>query len=328
MMTKADTAQAAVAWDSHDDVRMTVTGKETVADGVVRLTLECHREIPEWRPGAHIDLVLGDDLIRQYSLCGDPADRSRLQVAVLREPDGRGGSRRIHDMLAVGAEIGVRGPRNNFAQVPASEFLFVAGGIGITPLIPMIDQARAQGTPWRLLYGGRTRSTMAFVDDLESRDPEAVQVRPQDEFGLLDLASALDELPSGAAVYCCGPEPLLQAIEAAVAERPHLDLHVERFVARDQDSDAVDTAFEVELHRSGAVLQVEAGASLLATLTAAGVGLDFSCQEGTCGTCETKVLDGVPDHRDSLLTDDEKAANDVMFPCVSRCLSRRLVLDL
>lgn len=328
MMTKADPAQAAVAWAAHDDVKMTVAGKESLADGVVRLTLECDREIPAWGPGAHIDLVLGDDLIRQYSLCGAPHDHSRLQVAVLREPEGRGGSRQIHDTLAVGDQIGVRGPRNNFPQVEAPEFLFVGGGIGITPLIPMIDEVRAQGTPWALLYGGRTRSSMAFVDELEARDPVAVQIRPQDEFGLLDLGASLDALPSGAAVYCCGPEPLLQAIEAAVAERPHLDLHVERFVAREQDPGTVDTDFEVELHLSGQVLQVAATDTLLATLTKAGVDLDFSCQEGTCGTCETNVIEGIPDHRDSLLTDDEKAANDVMFPCVSRCLSRRLVLDL
>ncbi|MFC5747207.1 PDR/VanB family oxidoreductase [Actinomadura rugatobispora] len=321
-------AQAAVAGDARREARMIVAAKELLASDVVQLTLVADRELPEWRPGAHIDLVLGDGLVRQYSLCGDPADRTRLQVAVLREPAGRGGSRYVHDRLAVGDEIGVRGPRNNFPQVPASGYLFVAGGIGITPLIPMIEAARAQGVSWHLLYGGRTRSSMAFVDRLQGLDAAAVEIRPQDEFGMLDLDSALDAAPADTAVYCCGPEPLLRAIEGAVAERPRLRLHLERFSAPERDPDAADTAFEVELRRSGQVLQVDAGTPLLDTLTAAGADIDFSCREGTCGTCETRVIAGVPDHRDSLLTGEEKAANDVMFPCVSRCLSRRLVLDL
>ncbi|MGI5200240.1 PDR/VanB family oxidoreductase [Spirillospora sp. CA-108201] len=328
VMTRDVNARAAAAWDAREGVRVTVAAKESLAKDVAGLTLVADREIPEWRPGAHIDLLLGDGLERQYSLCGDPADRIRLQIAVLREPAGRGGSRQVHDRLAVGDEIGVRGPRNNFPLVPAPGYLFVAGGIGITPILPMIEAARAQGVPWRLLYGGRTRSSMAFTDRLLECGPVAVQIRPEDEFGLLDIVSALDAAPAGTAVYGCGPEPLLRAVEAAVAERPGLHLHLERFTPRERDPDAVDTAFEVELRRSGRVLRVAAGTSLLDTLTEAGAEIDFSCREGTCGTCETGVLDGVPDHRDSLLTDEEKAANDVIFPCVSRCLSRRLVLDL
>ncbi|HLU28253.1 ferredoxin-NADP reductase [Actinomadura hallensis] len=328
VMTEDVAARAAVAGDGGDDVRMTVAAKELLTSDIVQLTLVADREVPEWEPGAHIDLVLGDGLVRQYSLCGDPADRGRLQVAVLREPGGRGGSRHVHDVLAVGDEVGVRGPRNNFPLEPAPGYLFVAGGVGITPLVPMIEAVHARGVPWRLLYGGRTRSSMAFADRLTELDPAAVQLRPQDEFGLLDLDSALDAVPADTAVYCCGPEPLLRAMEQAVAERPPLRLRLERFTPVEPDPDAVDTAFEVELHRSGRVIQVAADATLLDALTEAGVDIDFSCREGTCGTCETDVLDGVPDHRDSLLTDEEKAANDVMFPCVSRCLSRRLVLDL
>ncbi|MFG1858295.1 PDR/VanB family oxidoreductase [Actinomadura geliboluensis] len=328
VMTKDVTARTAAAWDAREGVRMTVAAKESLAKDVVGLALVADGEIPEWRPGAHIDLLLGDGLERQYSLCGDPADRTRLRIAVLRDPAGRGGSWHVHDRLAVGDEVGVRGPRNNFPLVPAPGYLFVAGGIGITPLLPMIEEARAEGVPWRLLYGGRTRSSMAFADRLLERGPASVQIRPEDEHGLLDLGSALDAAPAGTAVYGCGPEPLLRAMQAAVAERPGLHLHLERFSAVEPDPDAVDTAFEVELRRSGRVLRVPAGTSLLDTLNEAGADIVFSCREGTCGTCETGVLDGVPDHRDSLLTDEEKAANDVMFPCVSRCLSRRLVLDL
>ncbi|WP_439031523.1 PDR/VanB family oxidoreductase [Gordonia terrae] len=314
----------------HDKLR--VDAKDIEADGVVSLTLvdPDGRPLPAWDPGAHLDLILGDDLIRQYSLCGDVNDRDRLRVAVLREPESRGGSRRVHDDLAVGDLVAVKGPRNNFPLVEAPSYLFVAGGIGITPIRPMIDEVDAQGAEWTLLYGGRTAAGMAFGTSLAQQHPDRVQLRPQDEHGLLDLGSAIAGASAGTAVYCCGPEPLLVAIEAVCATRPDIELHIERFTPKRSAvaTDSTDETFDVVLERSGRTVTVPPGRSVLDALLDDGADVDFSCREGTCGTCEQVVLDGVPDHRDSVLSDDEQAANDCMMICVSRSRSPRLVLDL
>ena len=307
--------------------------KEIVAEGVARLTLRRAdgAELPVWAPGAHVDLVLGDGLTRQYSLCGDPAERAVLQVAVLREPDGRGGSAYVHDVLAVGDTVHVRGPRNHFALTPARRYVFVAGGIGITPILPMIAAADAAGVDWHLFYGGRTRASMAFRAELQEAHPGRVTVHPQDEHGLLDLATILSEPGTDAqdvAVYCCGPEPLLAAVEDRCASWPHGALHLERFAPKAGATDGPRTSFEVELAQSGTVLSVPEDRSILDVVESSGIQVLSSCQEGTCGTCETGVLSGTPDHRDSVLTDDEQAANDTMMICVSRSCSARLVLDL
>ncbi|MEU4766387.1 PDR/VanB family oxidoreductase [Actinosynnema sp. NPDC023794] len=306
---------------AHGEFDVLVERKELIADGVARLSLRHPRgePLPAWEPGAHVDLVLGPDLVRQYSLCGDPADRSTLQVAVLHEPSGRGGSRYVHSTLSEGSAVHVRGPRNQFPLVAAERYLFVAGGIGITPIVPMIRAVAGRGASWRLLYGGRTRSSMAFVGDLRDRYGDRVVVRPQDETGLLELDSFL---AADAEVYCCGPEPLLAAVE----QRSPARLHVERF--RPKAVEGERTSFEVELARSGRTLAVPEDESILDAVEEAGVTVLSSCREGTCGTCETGVLEGVPDHRDSVLDDEERAACDVMMICVSRSRSRRLVLDL
>jgi len=307
--------------------------KEAVADGVVLLTLRRAdgADLPRWEPGAHVDLVLSDGLTRQYSLCGDPAERSVMQVAVLREPAGRGGSAHVHDVLAEGATVHVRGPRNHFPLAGAGRYVFIAGGIGITPILPMVAAADAAGADWHLVYGGRTRSSMAFLDQLERRYPGKVDVRPMDEVGLLDLPAILAEPGSDAAdvaVYCCGPEALLIAVEQECTRWPHGALHVERFAPKAGATDGPRDSFEVELAQSGTTLTVPADRSILEVVEESGLQVLSSCQEGTCGTCETGVLDGVPDHRDSVLTDDEHAANDTMMICVSRSCSARLVLDL
>ncbi|ONI84007.1 oxidoreductase [Saccharothrix sp. ALI-22-I] len=301
--------------------------KEVVADGVVRLTLR-HPDgepLPAWEPGAHLDLVLGPDLVRQYSLCGDPADRSVFEVAVLHEPAGRGGSRHVHEQLATGSTLRIRGPRNNFPLVPAERYLFIAGGIGITPIVPMLAAVHERGADWRLLYGGRTRSSMAFVAQLREQYGDRVIVAPQDETGLLDLDSFVSSEAPETAVYCCGPEPLLTAVEQRL---PPGRAHVERFTPKAGADSGERTSFEVELAQSGRTLVVPEDKSILHTLEEAGVTVLSSCQEGTCGTCETGVLEGVPDHRDSLLSEEEKQACDVMMICVSRSCGPRLVLDL
>jgi ferredoxin-NADP reductase len=307
-----------------------VDGKELVADGVMLLTLRDPdgRPLPDWEPGAHLDLFLPDDLTRQYSLCGDPADQSRLRVAVLREPAGRGGSRYVHDELAEGQWIQARGPRNHFPLAPAKRYLFLAGGIGITPILPMVEQVAGSGAEWRLVYGGRTRASMAFREHLLATHPEHVTIHPQDEAGLLDLPGLLAEPDEDTAVYCCGPEPLLAAVEEHCAGWPDGALHTERFSAKPGAADGPAESFEVELAQSGTTLVVPADRSILDVVEESGVPVLSSCQEGTCGTCETAVLSGTPAHRDSILTDQERSANEVMMICVSRACSPRLVLDL
>ncbi|MGS2644491.1 2Fe-2S iron-sulfur cluster-binding protein [Streptosporangium sp. LJ11] len=303
-----------------------VATKTQVADGVVALTLE-HRSggrLPDWTPGAHVDLILPNGLTRQYSLCGDRWDPRTYRIGVLREPEGRGGSAYVHDVLAEGETVAIGGPRNNFPLVPSERYLFVAGGIGITPLLPMIYQAELLNTDWHLLYGGRTRASMAFADEL-ARYGDRVTLAPQDERGLLGLP----ERPApGTRVYCCGPVGLLEAVERRAAHWPAGSLRTERFTAKNVGAPARDEPFEVELRRSGLSVTVAPGQSVLQAINDAGVGVLSSCRQGLCGTCETGVLEGVPDHRDALLEDAERAAGDCMFVCVSRSRSDRLVLDL
>jgi ferredoxin-NADP reductase len=296
---------------------------------VVALTLRGtgDQPLPAWEPGAHVDLVLDGAPTRQYSLCGDPADHSGYRLGILRDPEGRGSSLFVHDRLQVGDTVRVRGPRNNFPLVASPRYLFVAGGIGITPILPMIRAAEAAGADGRLVYGGRRRASMAFLDEL-ARHGDLVTICPQDETGLLDLDALLGTPQPDTLVYCCGPEPLLAAVEQRCAAWPPQSLHVERFAPRPQAEPVRTTAFEVVLQQSGLTLTVPPDRSILGVVEDAGVGVLSSCAEGTCGTCETTVLDGVPDHRDSVLDETERQANDCMMICVSRSCTERLVLDL
>lgn len=316
-----------VASEYEADVR--VAAKQVEADGVVSLMLEevGGHALPAWRAGAHVDLVLGDAPTRQYSLCGDPGERSSYRLGVLRDPNGRGSSRYVHDDLQVGDVVRVRGPRNNFALRPAASYLFVAGGIGITPILTMVAEAERAGVPWRLAYGGRRRASMAFLDEL-ARYGDRVSVLPEDETGLLDLAGLIASAAPDAAVYCCGPEPLLRAVEEQCGTPGSPVLHLERFAPKDQGEPVLAEAFEVHLAQSDLTLTIPPDRSIISVAEEAGVGVMYSCSEGTCGTCETPVIEGVPDHRDSILTDDERASNACMMICVSRSCTPRLVLDL
>ncbi|GAA3956027.1 PDR/VanB family oxidoreductase [Streptomyces marokkonensis] len=308
------------------EAELVVDRRETAADGVLSLALRhpLGEPLPVWEPGAHIDVVVGPGLERQYSLCGDPAGRAVWRIAVLREAGGRGGSAYVHDELEVDAKVRVRGPRNHFRLEPAARYRFVAGGIGITPILPMLAAAEQAGAEWSLLYGGRTRNSMAFVGEL-GRYGDRVTIAPEDESGLLDLAPVLDDVPEGTLVYCCGPGPLLDAVEARC---PAGILRVERFRPKEAEPGGTDTGFEVVLARSGRTVAVPPGRSVLDAVRTAAVEVLYSCTEGTCGTCETDVLEGEPDHRDAVLTDEERAAGETMLICVSRCRGRRLVLDL
>jgi cytochrome P450/ferredoxin-NADP reductase len=314
---------------------LVVASATTVADSVLelRLTDRLGASLPPWTPGAHVDLVLGDgnggSLVRQYSLCGDPADASSYTVAVLREQESRGGSAYVHGELAGGGSVVVRGPRNHFPLVAAPRYRFIAGGIGITPILPMIAEAEASGADWHLTYGGRTRASMAYTGRLEQYG-DRVTLAPQDETGLLDLATILGDPEPGTLVYCCGPEALLGAVERTCNEAwPAGALHVERFAARAVETPAGgERSFELVLAGSGITLQVPPDRSVFEVIESAGVSVLGSCMEGICGTCEQAVLEGEVDHRDSILYDAERAAHDAMMVCVSRCRSDRLVLDL
>jgi ferredoxin-NADP reductase len=314
--------------DTQDKDTLVLISKEVAAEGVVVLELSRADggRLPDWTPGAHIDVILEGGAVRQYSLCGDPADTGRYRIGVLREPDGRGGSHYIHDRLQVGDRVGFGGPRNNFALVPSPRYSFIAGGVGITPLLPMLRMADQIGSDWRLLYLGRDRRTMAFIDELplDSR----VDVHAKAALGRADLEKWLAADDADTKLYACGPSRMLDAVEAHTRARREGWVRMERFSAREQEAPARTTAFEVELLRTGMVVTVPPETTIADSMRAAGVRVLTSCGRGVCGTCETTVVSGEPDHRDSLLSDTERAANDCIFPCVSRSLSDRLVLDL
>jgi ferredoxin-NADP reductase len=331
------------------EIDAVVTAATQVAEDVLLLELRAADDspLPAWEPGAHLDVVVQPGVERQYSLCGDPGDLSRYLVAVLREPDGRGGSEHLHTHVAEGSTLRIRGPLNHFALVPPASvrgpgpvrYAFVAGGIGITPLLPMIRAVDAAGASWTLDYAGRSLERMPFVDELVRDFGERVRVHVPatgDSGGSgsgsrFDVAALSAEIVDGpVAVYCCGPARMLAALEqeAAASGWPAGTLHLERFEAREVTEPVRHEAFEVELEISGMTLTVPPDRSILEVVEDAGVLVLSSCREGTCGTCETPVVSGEVDHRDSVLTPDEQATNEVMMICVSRAACPRLVLEL
>jgi len=284
--------------------------------------------LPPWEPGAHLDLQLPGGRSRQYSLSGDPADRSHYRLGILREEAGRGGSAYVHDTLRPGQLLEYAGPRNHFRLEPAPAYVFVAGGIGITPILPMLAEATAAGADWTLVYGGRTAASMAFTAELE-RYGGRVTLWPQDTHGLLDLDALLGTPRPATLVYACGPEPLLTAVERRMATWPAGALHLERFAAPVVERDPTDDdALELVLAESGRTVLVPADRSVLDVLLEEGLEVLHDCQEGICGSCEVKVIEGEVDHRDFVLSEPEKAANSAMLVCVSRACGKRLVLGL
>lgn len=317
------------------ELELVVRDARMVADDVLNLTLidPDGATLPDWAPGSHIDLLLENGLTRQYSLCGPLDQPTEWHVAVLRNVEGGGGSAFVHDVLTAGSTVRVRGPRNHFALAEAADYLFVAGGIGITPIVAMIRRAVQVGATWTLLFGGRRKASMAFVQQLQalsddSRGRGRVIVWPEDSFGLLPLREHLTEPVDGRLVYCCGPEPLIHAVEEATSAWPPGTLRVERFTPVTVGDPVRTEEFEVELIQSGRTIVVRPDQSVLEAVEETGVAVLSSCREGTCGTCETGVLAGTPDHRDSILTAQEQAAGDVMMICVSRSIGPRLSLEL
>lgn len=325
-MTFNAPAPAATA-ASTGDLLLTVRKRALVADGITALTLADPdgARLPDWSPGSHVTLQLTDALSREYSLCGDRRDAYSYRIAVQREPGGRGGSAWVHDRLTPGAFVRVSRPRNTFRLTPAEEYLFVAGGIGITPLLPMIDAATQLGIPWRLLYLGHDRGRMAFTTQLAALG-DGVVVHVSADAGRCDLRCEVGGPVPGRKLFACGPAALLEDLSAITEDWPAGHYRCERFTAAALPAPARTAPFDVRLGIDGPRVQVGPGQSVLEALNAAGAGVLSSCAEGVCGTCELTVLCGTPDHRDSVLDDAERAAGNCFFPCVSRALSDELVL--
>ncbi|MBK3577236.1 oxidoreductase [Streptomyces sp. MBT65] len=299
----------------------------------LRLTRPTGGALPAWEPGAHVELTLPSGLRRAYSLCGDVADTETWTVAVHRAPDGRGGSQEIHETALVGRELEVRGPVNRFPLVPAPGYLLLAGGIGVTPLLPMARELTARGLPWRLVLGARDRSRLVYAEELVRLGGDRVLLVPQDEAGLPDLAAELAATPPTHVVYACGPQPMLDAVTALCRTTdPARSPHLERFTAAEEAASdqlgAPSGEFEVVLARSGVRLTVPADRSVLDVVRGKFPDVPYSCEEGYCGTCETPVTAGLPDHRDTVIEPSERPTATTMMICVSRCLSPVLELDL
>jgi ferredoxin-NADP reductase len=288
--------------------------------------------LPSFTAGAHIELHLPGGLLRSYSLLNDPQETHRYCIGVNLDAQSRGGSRYMHEQLRTGTVLTVSTPRNLFPMNESAPFnVFIAGGIGITPMLGMIARSQALGTPWRLHYAARTRQHAGFLDVLaryQGQPGADVQLNFDQEPGgrMLDLNAVIAALPVGAHVYACGPIPLLDAYEKATARLPSERVHREYFAAK--EAAATDGSYTVTLARSQRTLQIHPGQTLLDGLMAIGVEPMFSCQQGICGTCEVKVLEGTPDHRDMVMSETEKSANDRMMVCCSGAKSARLVLDL
>jgi ferredoxin-NADP reductase len=322
--------------DPAEPYELQVVAVSLEAEGIISIRLRDPRgdDLPAWSPGAHLDLILPSGLVRQYSLSGNVRDQKTYRIAVLREDAGRGGSAEVHDLPLVGRMVKVRGPRNHFEVHEADSYVFIAGGIGITPILSMIT-ALPPNAAWSLYYAGRSRASMAFIEEVISIGGERVRLYPKDEGRRFDLDAILQEIDPHAELYCCGPPSLLEAVETRKKElAPDVMLYAERFVAG-ADSKILtaeaqhrQSAFEVELRQSNVVLMVPADRSTLSVIRDVLPDVPFSCEEGYCGSCETRVLAGVPEHRDDVLTPEERAANKTMMTCVGRALTPRLVLDL
>ncbi len=315
---------------AHGEFDVVVTERAQVAEGVIAVTL-ARRDgdpLPDWELGAHIDLFLPTGFVRQYSLCGLPGSDT-WRVAVLREEGGRGGSRWITDRLHEGAVLGVAGPRSHFPFDPRSPrpVVLLAGGIGITPVLPMARAAAAAGREYVLHYAGHA-GRMAFVDELAPLHGDRLVLHVSEEGTRADLPRLFAEAAAGGAeVVCCGPTRLIDAA-LAEGERTGVPVTVERFEATELAAPVWNGPFEVELAMSGMTIEVQPDESMLTALENAGALILSSCTEGTCGTCETVVLEGEVDHRDSILTPAQRARNDTMYVCVSRAACPRLVVDL
>lgn len=310
-------------------LRLRITAATWEAPNIVSYELRPREggELPPFTAGAHIDLTLPNGLVRSYSLINSQSERHRYVIAVQKDRGSRGGSKWVHENFRPGDLLTVSGPRNNFAlEETAEKSIFIAGGIGITPMLCMIERLSAIGRDWGLIYCSRKRSGAAFLESLQKR-PQVRFNFDEDPGGrMLDVTAVVKAAPASAHLYCCGPLPMLEAFEQATKDVSRERIHVEYFTAKAPP--AIEGGFTVVLAKSGLTFAVLPGKTILDALRDNGVDTPYSCKEGICGTCETKVLAGVPDHRDLVLTEDGRASNKTMMICCSGSNSEKLVLDL
>jgi len=324
--------EAAVVADDMLKVRVKRISYEAQNINSYELVAPSGGDLLPFAAGGHIDLHLPNGMVRSYSLVNDQRERHRYVIAVNKDAASLGGSSFVHAEIRVGDIITISHPRNNFAlHEEAEHSVLIAGGIGITPLLSMVRRLEQLGRSWKLFYAARTRLAAAFLDELNTLRPDVhlnLHVDFDDERAgrVFDLAAIVRDAPPHTHLYCCGPAPMLEAFEAATADRPADHVHVEYFKAK--ETPAVEGGFEVKLARSGRTIQVEAGKTILNALIDAGIAVNYACTEGVCGTCETRVLEGVPDHRDQFLSKQEQAANKSIMICCSGAKSGTLVLDL
>jgi tetrachlorobenzoquinone reductase len=287
-------------------------------------------QLPPFEPGAHLDLHLPNGLVRQYSLTNDWRERDRYVIAVSRVADSRGGSSFVHSGVRAGAQLIIGAPLNTFALDPRAErFLFIAGGIGVTPIVAMIRWCAANAKPWRLIYAARSRQRAAFYEELGALAGASAQFHFDDECGqVLDVAEAVAGWQAGEWIYCCGPAPLMDSVKALTSHLPAGTVRFEWFTTPETDEPQQAHAFRVRLERSGVEFDIPEHKSILEVLEENGIDHPFSCREGLCGTCLTNVLSGEPDHRDYVLSDEERASGKLMTICCSRSKSPLLTLDL
>lgn len=305
-----------------------VVARCDVASNVVEVRIAAeHGDLPDWTPGAHTEIELPNGVIRHYSLCGATGRGKEWAIAVRLEEEGRGGSRYVHAELRIGDRLRLKPPRNHFELKPSEgQILLVAGGIGITPILPMIEELTHRDADWLLVYLGRSADSMAYRDRLVRMAPSHVLIWPGDTHGPFDLEALLSGSPGNATVYCCGPERLLTAVEG-LCDAHGLAFRAERFSPAEIDTSS-DRPFTIVLQSTGETIAVAATETVLQALTRQGIHVLSTCQEGTCGSCEVGVVEGKVVHRDTVLTREERAANDTMMTCVSRSAGDRLVLAL
>lgn len=314
-------------------LKVQVHKRQLQGDGVVVLDLipVGGARLPAFEAGAHVDIHIAPGLVRQYSLCSDPADNAVYRLGVLRDPASRGGSTGVHDTLLEGAEVQISAPRNLFPLASeARRSILIGGGIGITPMIAMAYALHARGEDFELHYCGRSRSRSAFLDELHNADfAERVHTHFDDEAPeqKLDMDSVLGQAEAGVHVYTCGPSGFMDWVIGESLKHGYADDHIHREYFQ-VEVDSSGESFEVVAARSGKTVQVAEGQSILEALAGVGIKIEISCEQGICGTCLCDVLEGEPDHRDVYLTDDEKEANDQILVCCSRAKSKKLVLDI
>lgn len=325
-MTRPSSVAAPRAGEQTFEVRVRALVWEAPGVLSLELTAPDGGALPPFEPGAHIDLKLPDGTLRQYSLCGDPNDTSHYRLGI-RAISGGMSSSYVHRKLRPGDLVTVSAPRNNFPLVEAKHYIFVAGGIGVTPFIPMMREASAKGRSWTLLYCNKRNADAPFLAEIETLGGE-ISLHSSEAGTRLDVAQRLSKVEKDAVIYCCGPERLMTAVEEATAAWPEGTVHFEWFAPRTRPADEVSGAFEVVCEQSGITLLVPPDKSILEVLGEAGIEVPRSCEQGICGTCECRVISGEVDHRDSILSSAERAANQTMMTCVSRAKSGRLVLDI